>query len=102
MTPVKFDLDNHRPDECDHYPWCKIHWYWSFVHDMHVRYPVSCRYLSSRNGWVEIWVYCGPPAYYPAKPKPDQWEDMRRNCPHQQMRIDCNNCLRHTFHPFEV
>ncbi len=47
---------------------CKIHWIWSFKLKNHVKYPEQFNILSSRLGWLNVNVYCGPGAYLPKKP----------------------------------
>jgi hypothetical protein len=91
------DTDYHEPGTCRR--WCKVHWYYDFYTRSHQPYPVRVRYQTGDQKWVSVWVYCGPPAYYPAKPTPRQWEQMRMNCPHTQLDLLCDMCLRHTFRP---
>lgn len=92
-----FADDYHRPDSC--LEWCKVHWYWDFQSQSRVPYPQEA-YWRQDNGWARMVVYCGPPAYYPKKPDPGQQVAMHRMCPHEQMMLTCNHCLRHMFHPY--
>lgn len=72
---------------------CKVHYYWDFVLRDHYPYPLR---LGS------TWVYVGPPAYYPRKPLEHEQAAMNRQCPHTQMDLTCNTCLRHMFRPLEI
>jgi hypothetical protein len=85
--------------KCDQ--WCKVHWYWDFHEDQHVPYPQSA-FWRQDNAWARILVYVGPPAYYPKKPVPSEWSQMGLVCPHEQIMLTCNFCLRHMFRPIEV
>jgi hypothetical protein len=92
----RFEWSDHL---CTKY--CKVHYYWDFDTENHRPLPTSYNILM-QAGWMNQMVFCGPPAYYPKKPTPDQWEDMRRECPHIQMDLTCNTCRRHTFHALPV
>ncbi len=46
---------------------CRIHWVWSFKLKNHIKFPENYLILSSRNGWQDIIVYCGPGAYFPKR-----------------------------------
>jgi hypothetical protein len=87
------------PYTCD--PWCKVHWRWDFATETHKPYPVDINIMTP-NGWANVVVFIGPPAYNPRKPRPDQWEQMRMTCPHDQLDLTCNTCQRHTFRPLDL
>jgi hypothetical protein len=87
------------PYICDEY--CKVHWYWDFEIEAHVPYPWE-RWWRQNNQWIRMRVHVGPPAYYPAKPTQEQMTNMEMHCPHEQMDLTCNTCLRHTFRPMEI
>lgn len=75
-----FDLDNHTTeDRCWRY--CRIHWYWEFDLETHLRFPTTYNYLSSRYGWVNQVVACGPGGWFPKKPTPDHLTDMTSRIP---------------------
>lgn len=65
-----FDPLNHKPWEC--WRWCKVHYYWSFESEMHIPYPNGWNILTSRFGWENVTVFCGPPGYYPKKPRKEK------------------------------
>jgi hypothetical protein len=99
MKHADFTDDIHLPGTCRE--WCKVHWWWSFEADDHRPYPQE-RYWKQDNGWAHVKVWVGPPGYNPKKPNDDQWNSMRMVCPHEQMDLTCNTCLRHMFRPLEV
>lgn len=49
--------------------WCRLHWWPAYA--THERYPMEVNVLSSRHGWQQVVVHCGPGAFNskPAKPK---------------------------------
>lgn len=94
-------FDFHRPDQCPN-RYCRVHFYWSFDLEMHLPFPEAWWIKTSTHGWVNVEVFCGPGAWEPRSPTPDQWSDMRLTCPHVQIDLTCNFCLRHTFHPLEL
>lgn len=98
---AQVDPNNHTRKECKN-NYCRIHRYYAFDAGFHVPLPNTWNYLSSRFGWVRQIVHVGPPGYYPPKPKADEWQSMQRHCPHTQMDLTCNTCLRHTFRPLEI
>lgn len=94
-------FDFHRPKDCPN-RFCRVHFYYDFDAGMHLPLPNSWRYFTSTLNWVHVTVYCGPGAWLPKKPTYDEWEAMKRECPHPQMDLTCNTCLRHTFRPLEI
>lgn len=87
------------PYVCDKY--CKIHYYWDFNTERHEPLPQSWS-VKSQAGWRDQVVWIGPPGYYPKRPVPSEWSQMALACPHEQLDLTCNYCLRHTFHPMEM
>ena len=87
------------PYICDEF--CKVHWFWDFHSKSHVPYPGVWN-IRMQAGWVKASVHVGPPAYRPYRPIPPEWSQMGLVCPHEQMRLDCNFCLRHMFRPMEI
>lgn len=83
--------------------WCRIHWFPDYGRGP-VPYPLVFNHRSSRmpSGWERVWVHHGPAAWLPKRPNLEQQRMMAAYCPHDQMRLDCNNCLRHSFHPLEI
>lgn len=100
MKHYELSGDIHLPESCDRF--CKVHNYWDFESQQHLRLPTVYNILSSRRGWVSQRVHVGPPAYYPRKPTYNQAVIMNMRCPHDQMDLTCSTCLRHTFHPLEI
>lgn len=45
--------------------WCRIHWYPGF--DYHERYPMTIPLYTSRFGWVQQEVHCGPTGFKPKR-----------------------------------
>jgi hypothetical protein len=84
------------PYACDRY--CKIHYYWDFDAEAHQSLPNTWN-MKSESGWRSQVVWVGPPGYYPKKPNRSEWDQVRMICPHEQMDLTCNTCLRHTFRP---
>lgn len=93
--------DTHTYKNCPN-RYCRVHFYYEFDLGHHVPFPNAWNYLSSRRGWVSAMVHCGPSAWLPKKPTPDHLTDMSGHCPHEQIDLTCNYCLRHTFHPREL
>lgn len=87
------------PYTCDRY--CKVHWYWNFETRDHEPLPNAWN-IKREAGWVRITVHVGPPGYFPKKPTYDESVNMRMTCPHKQIDLTCNTCLRHTFRPMEI
>lgn len=79
--------------------WCRI--CWDANYGKHQQYPVN-RYIRSNGQWKNVAVYCGPGAFYPYAPTREQRKHMSWTCPHPQMDLTCNACLRHTFRPREL
>jgi len=51
--------------------WCPIHWV-SVWHEEGWRkepFPVPFTIKTSQQGWIGVWVYCGPGAYLPKRPR---------------------------------
>ena len=75
MKHYDFTDDPHQPWSCPR--WCKVHWWWDFESENHVRYPQTTYWqtgppVNGRRQWSkEVVIHCGPPAYYPKRPKPD-------------------------------
>lgn len=85
---------NWADHECNQY--CKVHYYWNFEHEQHRPLPTTYNYLT-QAGWVNQTVFVGPPAWFPKRPTPEQWEAMRMVCPHDPPQLTCNTCRRHEF-----
>lgn len=94
-------FDTHTPKNCPN-RFCRVHYFFNFQSDRHEPFPFEWSFLSSIRGWVTSTVRCGPGAWLPKKPTPDHLTDMQRHCPHPQMDMTCDYCLRHTFHPLET
>lgn len=95
------DPNNHPAKKCG-YKFCRIHWFWDFQAGEHTPYPGAWNILTSRRGWVNQRVFCGPAAWMPKKPTRDHLSDMRHHCPHVQVDLTCNYCMRHTFRLLEI
>jgi len=87
------------PYACDKY--CKVHYYWDFETQRHEPLPTTYN-VRSQAGWRSQVVWVGPPGYYPYRPTPRQLASFTRDCPHAQMDLTCNTCLRHMFRPMEI
>ena len=57
-------------DRCINQTWCRLHW-WPGFDGMgaptKLQYPFDVRRYSSREGWQDVMVHCGPGAYLPKK-----------------------------------
>jgi 5-methylcytosine-specific restriction endonuclease McrA len=87
--------------------WCRIHWYYDFETGMQESLPREFYFMTGppvngHNQWGKAWVVVGPPAYYPKKPTAEQWEDIRRVCPHDPPQLTCNYCRRHEFRALPI
>jgi hypothetical protein len=59
-------------DRCNHQVWCRLHWWPGFDGmgaPIHLAYPFEVMVKSSRHGWQEVTVFCGPGAYLPKRGK---------------------------------
>jgi hypothetical protein len=94
-------FDTHRRKDCPN-RYCRVHNYYDFESKWHLPFPNTWNYHSNTHGWVNATVHCGPLAWEPKRPMPSHWSQMALVCPHEQLDLTCNFCLRHTFHPYEI
>lgn len=57
-------------DDCYHQTWCRLHW-WPGFDAMGApcpqAYPFVVKRRTSREGWQDVDVHCGPGAYLPKR-----------------------------------
>lgn len=92
--------DSHDVEDYCRHEWCRIHW-WPDFNLGRIRYPIEV-YRKREGRWVTIDIYHGPAAYFPKKPTPDQWREMRAVCPHDPPQLTCDRCRRHEFRALQV
>jgi hypothetical protein len=94
-------FDTHSVKNCPN-RYCRAHNYYDFETQWHMPFPNAWNFLSSRRGWVQANVHCGPGAWLPKRPDYAERVAMAAQCPHFQIDLTCNYCQRHNFRPYEI